>query len=44
MPATVPQILEDDGIYKDLYFGIWSRPEDVWKQKKRDTWRRRTAV
>jgi exo-1,4-beta-D-glucosaminidase len=40
MPATVLQILEDDGIYKDLYFGMnLVTPGDLWKK---DWWYRTT--
>lgn len=38
MPATVLQILEDDGVYKDLYFGMnLTSPGDLWKK---DWWYR----
>jgi exo-1,4-beta-D-glucosaminidase len=38
MPATVLQILEDDGVYKDLYFGMnLATPGDLWKK---DWWYR----
>ena len=38
MPATVLQILEDDGVYKDLYFGMnLVSPGDLWKK---DWWYR----
>ncbi len=40
MPATVLQILEDNGVYKDLYHGTnLSTPGDLWKQ---DWWYRTT--
>ena len=40
MPATVLQMLEDDGVYKDLYFGMnLVTPGDVWKK---DWWYRTT--
>ncbi len=40
MPATVLQILEDNGVYKDLYFGMnLTTPGDLWKQ---DWWYRTT--
>jgi exo-1,4-beta-D-glucosaminidase len=42
MPATVLQILEENGIYKDLYFGTnlaTAVPPDLWKQ---DWWYRTT--
>jgi Exo-beta-D-glucosaminidase Ig-fold domain/Glycosyl hydrolases family 2/Mannosidase Ig/CBM-like domain len=42
MPATVLQVLEDNGIYKDLYFGMnltQKVPADLWKQ---DWWYRTT--
>ncbi len=40
MPATVLQVLEDDGVYKDLYYGTNLRmPGDLWK---RDWWYRTT--
>jgi len=40
MPATVLQILEDDGIYKDLYYGMnLTTPGDLWKK---DWWYRTT--
>ncbi len=33
MPATVLQALEDDGVYKDLYFGMnLTTPGDLWKK------------
>ena len=42
MPATVLQILEDDGVYKDLYFGMnLAKPGELWKQ---DWWYRTTFV
>lgn len=38
MPATVLQALEDDGVYKDLYFGMnLVTPGDLWKK---DWWYR----
>jgi exo-1,4-beta-D-glucosaminidase len=38
MPATVLQILEDDGVYKDLYNGMnLTTPGDLWKK---DWWYR----
>jgi len=40
MPATVLQVLEDDGVYKDLYYGTnLLTPGDLWK---RDWWYRTT--
>jgi exo-1,4-beta-D-glucosaminidase len=34
MPATVLQILEDDGVYKDLYYGMnLIAPGDLWKKQ-----------
>src|SRR3989475_6906597 len=40
MPATVLQILEDNGVYKDLYYGAnLATPKDLWKQ---DWWYRTT--
>jgi exo-1,4-beta-D-glucosaminidase len=40
MPATVLQVLEDDGVYKDLYFGMnLVTPGDLWKK---DWWYRTT--
>ena len=40
MPATVLQVLEDAGVYPDLYFGMnLSTPGDLWKQ---DWWYRTT--
>jgi exo-1,4-beta-D-glucosaminidase len=40
MPATVLQALEDDGVYKDLYFGMnLTTPGDLWKK---DWWYRTT--
>src|SRR6266853_1681912 len=40
MPATVLQILEDNGVYKDLYYGTnLASPKDLWK---RDWWYRTT--
>src|SRR5205814_9149024 len=38
MPATVLQILEDNGVYKNLYYGEnLATPGDLWKQ---DWWYR----
>src|SRR5215467_9735644 len=38
MPATVLQILEDDGVYKNLYYGMnLTTPGDLWKK---DWWYR----
>lgn len=40
MPATVLQVLEDDGVYKNLYYGMnLTTPGDLWKQ---DWWYRTT--
>src|ERR1700745_189348 len=40
MPATVLQILEENGVYKNLYFGMnLATPKDLWKQ---DWWYRTT--
>jgi exo-1,4-beta-D-glucosaminidase len=42
MPATVLQILQEDGVYPDLYFGknLWDKvPQDLYKQ---DWWYRTT--
>ena len=40
MPATVLQILQENGVYKDLYFGMnLATPGDLWKQ---DWWYRTT--
>lgn len=40
MPATVLQILEDAGAYKDLYYGMnLITPGDLWKK---DWWYRTT--
>jgi exo-1,4-beta-D-glucosaminidase len=40
MPATVLQVLEDNGIYKNLYYGTnLTAPGDLWKQ---DWWYRTT--
>ncbi|MGC2182902.1 MAG: sugar-binding domain-containing protein, partial [Terriglobales bacterium] len=40
MPATVLQILEDNGVYQDLYYGTnLATPKDLWKQ---DWWYRTT--
>ena len=34
MPATVLQILEDDGVYKDLYYGMnLVAPGDLWRKQ-----------
>src|SRR5438270_1239489 len=34
MPATVLQILEDDGVYKDLYYGMnLIAPGDLWRKQ-----------
>jgi len=42
MPATVLQILEDDGIYKDLYYGMnLIAPGDLWRKQ---WWYRTTFV
>jgi exo-1,4-beta-D-glucosaminidase len=42
MPATVLQILEDDGVYKNLYYGMnLTTPGDLWKK---DWWYRTTFV
>src|SRR5882724_12679064 len=42
MPATVLQILEDDGVYKDLYFGTnLTKPGELWRQ---DWWYRTTFM
>jgi exo-1,4-beta-D-glucosaminidase len=33
MPATVLQVLEENGVYKDLYYGMnLGSPGDLWKQ------------
>src|SRR6267378_8388340 len=38
MPATVLQVLEDNGVYKNLYYGTnLATPGDLWKQ---DWWYR----
>ena len=38
MPATVLQVFEDNGVYKDLYYGMnLTTPGDLWKQ---DWWYR----
>ena len=38
MPATVLQILQENGVYRDLYFGMnLATPGDLWKQ---DWWYR----
>jgi exo-1,4-beta-D-glucosaminidase len=38
MPATVLQVLQENGVYKDLYFGMnLATPGDLWKQ---DWWYR----
>ena len=40
MPATVLQVLQENGAYKDLYFGMnLARPGELWKQ---DWWYRTT--
>ena len=40
MPATVLEILQEDGVYKDLYFGMnLTAPGDLWKK---DWWYRTT--
>jgi exo-1,4-beta-D-glucosaminidase len=40
MPATVLQILQEDGVYKNLYYGMnLATPSDLWKQ---DWWYRTT--
>jgi exo-1,4-beta-D-glucosaminidase len=40
MPATVLQILQENGVYKDLYFGMnLATPKYLWKQ---DWWYRTT--
>ncbi|MBZ5706523.1 MAG: beta galactosidase jelly roll domain-containing protein [Acidobacteriia bacterium] len=40
MPATVLQILEDNGVYKNLYYSMnLATPEELWKQ---DWWYRTT--
>jgi exo-1,4-beta-D-glucosaminidase len=40
MPATVLQVLEDNGVYKNLYYGMnLTTPGDLWKQ---DWWYRTT--
>jgi exo-1,4-beta-D-glucosaminidase len=40
MPATVLQVLEDHGVYKNLYYGMnLTTPGDIWKQ---DWWHRTT--
>src|SRR5258705_5267506 len=40
MPATVLQILQENGVYKNLYYGMnLARPCDLWKQ---DWWYRTT--
>ena len=40
MPATVLEILEEDGVYKDLYYGMnLTSPGDLWKK---DWWYRTT--
>ena len=42
MPATVLQILEENGVYKNLYYGMnLATPGDLWKQ---DWWYRTTFV
>ena len=38
MPATVLQVLEENGVYKNLYYGMnLTTPGDLWKQ---DWWSR----
>jgi len=40
MPATVLEILQENGVYKNLYFGMnLATPKDLWKQ---DWWYRTT--
>src|SRR5713226_1662900 len=40
MPATVVQILQENGVYKNLYYGMnLATPGDLWKQ---DWWYRTT--
>jgi exo-1,4-beta-D-glucosaminidase len=40
MPATVLQVLEDNGVYKNLYYGMnLTTPGEVWKE---DWWYRTT--
>src|SRR5215471_13960054 len=40
MPATVLEVLEDNGVYKNLYYGMnLTTPGDLWKQ---DWWYRTT--
>lgn len=40
MPSTVLRVLEDNGVYKNLYYGLnLSSPGDLWKQ---DWWYRTT--
>src|SRR5207244_8420655 len=40
MPATVLEILQENGVYKELYFGLnLATPKDLWKQ---DWWYRTT--
>ena len=40
MPATVLQVLEDNGVYKNLYYGMnLTTPGELWKQ---DWWYRTT--
>ena len=42
MPATVLQILQENGVYKNLYYGMnLATPEDLWKQ---DWWYRTTLT
>ena len=42
MPATVLQVLADNGLYKDLYTGTnLTKPGDLWKQ---DWWYRTTFI
>lgn len=42
MPATVLDVLQQDGVYKDLYFGMnLTTPGDLWKK---DWWYRTTFI
>jgi len=42
MPATVLEILQEDGVYKDLYYGMnLVTPGDLWKK---DWWYRTTFI
>src|SRR5690242_15891520 len=42
MPATVLQVLEDNGVYRNLYYGTnLATAKDLWKQ---DWWYRTTFV